>query len=208
LPTIDCGAALFLVVPGERYRAPPRLETAELRAAYDQGVRDTAARSTAACKPLSFEELDRLEALGREARRAYWLAARREPVRAPPSLAVEAALLALEAVTIIHGSDLHGVRRSLVKRPPLVALAVFTAAARKRAERRRARRLGLSARTAPEPMIDSSLFLLALAVVPCRLHHRQRAGVVEREDWPLMLARTLVARFVARRSWQRAMRPG
>ncbi|HEX7297933.1 MAG TPA: hypothetical protein VF257_02930 [Solirubrobacteraceae bacterium] len=197
---------MFLVVPGERFRPPPRLDDPDLRAAYDQGVRDAAARSSRE-KPsiLSAEELDRLATLGREARRAYLLAARREPVRAPPPLALDAALLALEGFAIVWAAGVRGLARTIVRVPPLLALTAFTTGARKRIERRRARDLGLSITTAPQRIVGGAHLALLLAVVPCRLYHRHRDSSA-RDDWPLMLARTLIGHFVARQSWHRAMR--
>jgi hypothetical protein len=198
---------LFLVAPGERFRAPPRLDRPKLREAYDQGARDAAAR-WARPKPVSAEALDPLATLSREAQRAYWLGARREPVQAPLPLRLEAALLVLEGLVIGYGADVHGVRQILIKGPPLLVIALLTGLARKRIEQRRARELGLSTLNAPQPAIGGQLLVLALAVLPCRLYRRHRRGIVEREGWPLMLARMLVMRFVTRRSWQRAMRAG
>jgi hypothetical protein len=200
---------MLLVVPGERFRAPLRLDDPELREAYDQGVRDAAARSTRE-RPVtvSAEELDRVATLGGEARRAYWLAARREPIRAPAPLGLHVALLALEAFVAVRAANIQGLRRKLVEGPPLLALVAFGELARKRIEQRRAREIGLSHTTAPQPIVSAPTFLLALVVVPCRLYRRHRDGRVQREEWPLMLARTLVERIVARRSWQRALRGG
>lgn len=198
-------SSLLLVVVGEHYRAPPRLDTAELRAAYDQGVRDATADDRASGRTLSFDRLDRLAALDRDAQRAYWLGARRNPLQAPPSPAVEAALLALEATAIVYASDVRDIRRAVAKTPGLVSLALITNASRIRAQQRRARRLGLGADTAPQPMITPRL-LQALTILACRVYRWRGSGIVDRADWPTLLAHALVVRYTARRSWQRARR--
>jgi hypothetical protein len=184
---------------GESFRAPD-LDVAEIRDAYEQGVRaGTRTRPSA-------EELERLEGMGREAERAYWLGARDERIQAPPSWPLEGMLLAGESALTIWASDVDGPQKVLVKGPPSLALAAFIAGARKRAQRRRARQLGLTRLTAPRPIFQAWIFVLALVALPYRLYRRHRRGIVERPDWPLMVARNVIAHLARRRSWARAMR--
>jgi hypothetical protein len=189
------------VTPGERFAAPPDLDAADIRDAYELGLRHAAAVRSRTC----VDDFGRLEAMGRDEHRAYRLSVSRGPIQAPPPWPVEVALLAVEAAVIIWGSDVHGIRQGLVKGPPLTALILLTHGARTRAERRRARQLELTVRTAPQPIMPVTLLILPLAVLPCQLYHRRRRGGLKREASTLVIARTVVSHAMRRWSWHRAL---
>jgi hypothetical protein len=194
-------SSLLLVAAGESFKPPLNLDDPEIRDAYDQGLRSAGTRSGP-----RVDVLERLENMGRDARRAYLLGAHHRTVQAPASWPVEAALIAAESVVIVWGSDVHGPRQTLVQGPSLAALIVLTTAARQRAQRHRARQLGLTPLTAPQPIVRGSSFVIALMLLVLRLNGRVRGESVEPPDWTVLVARHAIAHITRQRSWRRAMR--
>jgi hypothetical protein len=193
---------LALVTPGQRFTAPPDLDAPAIRDAYELGLRHAAALRSRTY----VDDIGRLDAMGRAESRAYRLSVTRAPIQAPPAWPVEVALLAAEVSLITWGSNVHGIRQGLVEGPPLTALMLLTNGARTRAERRRARQLELTVRTAPQPILPVTLLLLPFAVLPCQLYHRRRHGAPKRDAMTLSIARTVITHAMQQWSWHRALR--
>lgn len=126
---------------------------------------------------------------------------RDEPLGAPPPLAVEAALIAYDAVLQAYGSRQATVFAMLTAAPLLCAAAWVPFRVRGRAEKRSARRLGVTGATSPVPAgwgVNP-----VLAAVP-RGWARVRGRRPEPVPWWLYASTFAVRAFNRRRSWERA----
>jgi hypothetical protein len=131
--------------------------------------------------------------------REPWLAT--EP-QAPLSWPIQACLMATD--TAFQAYTARYEKRSLVWTVPLAGLYLTSAQRTRTAlERRRARQLGLTIETAPQPKLD------CLGSVPpllaWRLCLRLRGLKQAAEPWPHALAQSIIGEINRRRSWRRAL---
>jgi hypothetical protein len=186
-------AELLLVQPGAAAHRPAP-------AADAPGVRQALALA---------EGLDQLEEheameLGLAAAHVFNAARHPERLMAPPPWPQELALLSGTVLLGAIGGRVTGWRSALRWGPPWAAAAAVLARARLRAERRAARRLGLTALTAPQRSLGLYLpVFLALAVYALlRLTGRVRRPL--RQPWPTLAAQEVIRRLDQRRNWWRA----
>jgi DNA-binding transcriptional ArsR family regulator len=195
-------AELFLVQPGAFvYRPPPDLEAPGVRAAIA-----LARRHAAAAREPRFDtaEMERLMAIPGVAH-LYASVRHPEGLSAPPPWPQELLLMSATALLAALGRNLTSWRTGLLWGPPYVAAAGGVGWLRLRAERRAARRLGLTPLTAPQRTISGHLAVLAAAgVVHGLLRLTGRAGRPRQPAWTLYAAQDIIRRLEERRSWRRA----
>jgi hypothetical protein len=87
-----------------------------------------------------------------------------ERLTAPPPVAIELSLSAAELLVAALAGPIRGPRAFLVRFPPVAAASLALGAARRRAERASARRLGVTATTAPHARYGFHLIVLVALV--------------------------------------------
>jgi len=125
-----------------------------------------------------------------------------ERLTAPPPLGIELALSAAELLIAALAGPTRGWRSFLLRLPPVAAASLPLGIVRRRAERASARRLGVTATTAPHLRYGFSVMLPF--VTATTLHRLLRGGPPPRSAWTIEAATKVVGRFNQRRAWKRA----
>jgi hypothetical protein len=121
--------------------------------------------------------------------------------QAPLSWPVQACLMATD--TAFHAYTARYQLRSLVWTLPVAGLYLTSAQRTRTAlEQRRARQLGLTIETAPQPNLDCLGSVPPLLVWQAYLRLR---GMKQTEPWPYALAQSIIGEISRRRSWRRAL---
>jgi hypothetical protein len=132
--------------------------------------------------------------------RQVWL--RLEPL-APLSWPIEACFIAADTALRAYGLRYRGWRMLARVVPVALATAEFTSRVRVPMERRRARELGLTLETAPEPHAD---FIDSLAPALMWGAYTRAGGYrAEEQNWQRYLAQRIVREIDRRRSWRRSL---
>jgi hypothetical protein len=186
---------LLLVQPGAAgWRPAPDPDAPEVRRAL------ALAKRPAPLKPDEGMDIGSLPAIG-----LYHSARHPERLAAPPTWSRELALLLAESVLAALGEGMRTWRAAVLRGPPLTAAGLALGALRRRAERAQARRIQLTALTAPQRRFHPHLLvLMAASAIYWLLRLTGRARRPERLPWSLLAAREAVRRIDERRSWQRA----
>ena len=121
--------------------------------------------------------------------------------QAPLSWPVQAGLMASDAA--FQAYTARHQQRSLVWTLPLAGLYLTSAQRTRTAlEQRRARQLGLTIETAPQPRLDC---LGSLPPVLAWQAYLKLRGLKQAEPWPHSLAQSIIGEIGKRRSWRRAL---
>jgi hypothetical protein len=130
---------------------------------------------------------------------------RPDQLEAPAPWPQELALMLAESVLAAFGEGMRTWRSALLRGPFLTAGGMALAAVRRRAERAHARRLGLTALTAPQRSVTAHMVVLLVAAhVYWLLRATGRASRPQRLPWALLAAKDAIRRFDERSRWRRA----
>jgi hypothetical protein len=132
-------------------------------------------------------------------------AGRPETLEAPAPWPQEVGLLLAESMLAAFGEGMRTWRSALVRGPCFTAAMVGLGRLRTRAERAQARRIALTAVTAPQRRFTPHLpLLMAASAVYWVLRLTGRVPKPQRLPWALLAAQDTIRRVDERRNWRRA----
>jgi len=199
---------LLLVQPGASIHRAARPDAPSVREALARAARDRHDGRRGFGDWSEEEQRDWMgQPDGLEASIVYGLARHPGRLAAPPPWPQELGLLVAEAlVASVGGRVLPFRRSSLPWLAVMLAGALGVGGLRTRAERREARRIGLTPETAPRVITHGYFGLLIAAFAAESVWRRRTRRRPERYPWMLENAANMIRRLDRRRAWQRAYR--